>query len=76
MHGKICSDMYFCYGGIIMLRFSVGLEIESLRFKSWSWIHLYNTVLWKLIKIDGQNPHEAYLKLVVCFTPNFISRFN
>jgi len=28
--------------------------------------HLYNTVLWKLIKIDGQNPHEAYLKLVVC----------
>jgi len=28
--------------------------------------HLYNTILWKLIKIDGQNPHEAYLKLVVC----------
>jgi hypothetical protein len=27
-----------------MLRFSVGLEIESLRrFKSWSWIHLYKS---------------------------------
>jgi len=38
--------------------------------------HLYNTILWKLIKIDGQNPHEAYLKLVVCFTSNFISSFN
>ena len=30
MHGKICSDMYFCYGGIIMLRFSVGLEEMNL----------------------------------------------